>query len=496
MARRVTLAWSVALAGLALTSTAQAAQRPCASYPAPGTLAPVSTSLPAWLTARYAVLAQPRRAVDALAAGQLSSQLSAAGLVVSRARFLGPAAFGGRIYVVPAQHLLSFTLAPARCLPAAERSLAHELHASLVGQYRHWALCVVVLRSQSMRPSCGAADAAPAALLSATGTSGFGLVPNGVADVTLSYLSAPARTIRVRDNFFSVLGPRQSVTPCALQWEDVTANVIHTFAGCDYGQLLANPLLHYRQYVQVTLAELQSQVATLAAAVGAGNVGAAQADWLTAHETWLDIGQDDGPYSAYGALGSALDGTAAGLPQGSADPDFTGFHKVELDLFQNHDLGAAAADTATLKQVVSEIVATRLTVAFPDTPNGIANWILRPHETLEDAIRDTLSANDDYGSSSGVASITADVSATREFLKLLKPVLGPLRPSLIPRADAQLTALDRACLATRVDGAWVAVADLGTRQREQIDADADAAAETLSAVPDILTTVGTGGASA
>jgi hypothetical protein len=44
--------------------------------------------------------------------------------------------------------------------------------------------------------------------------------------------------------------------------------------------------------------------------------------------------------------------------------------------------------------------------------------------------------------------------------------------------------------ATRVNGAWVSVEDLPTRQREQIDADAAAAAETLAPIPDLLTSTG------
>ena len=431
--RRLSALFAAAVAVLAVlllsaTGQAQAAQKPCSSYPAPGSVAPADTRLPGWLTARYSVLAQPRGPSDRLSAGQLGHSLTAADLVLSQARFMGDAAYGGRVFLIPAEHLLSFTLAPARCLPASERSLERELHAHLQSQYRHWALCVVVLDSNSASPSCAAANARPEALLYAAGTPGFGLVPDGVPDVTLSYLTAPARTLRVHDNFYLLDAPSVSAAPCALQWESPEQTVIRTFAGCDYDQQLATPLSQYRDYVQSTLSTLQGQVASLTQAIGAGDLASAESDWLTAHETWLDIGQDDGPYSAYGALGSALDGTAAGLPLGTSDPAFTGFHKVELDLFSDQNLASAGADTARLAQILDQIVATPLRSVLPDTPNGIANWILRPHEILEDAIRDTLSGDDDYGSATGVATVSADVTATREFLTVLAPVLTPPRP--------------------------------------------------------------------
>ena len=62
--------------------------------------------MPAGLAAEYSVFQRPQRAVDRLSPGQVAS-LSASGLIMSGTRFVGDAAFGGRIYLVPAEHLLS-----------------------------------------------------------------------------------------------------------------------------------------------------------------------------------------------------------------------------------------------------------------------------------------------------------------------------------------------------------------------------------------------------
>ena len=45
-----------------------------------------------------------------------SRRCGASGLIMSATRLLGAAAFGGRIYLVPAEHLLATSLAPPRCL--------------------------------------------------------------------------------------------------------------------------------------------------------------------------------------------------------------------------------------------------------------------------------------------------------------------------------------------------------------------------------------------
>ena len=106
---------------------------------------------------------------------------------------------------------------------------------------------------------------------------------------------------------------------------------------------ISREMLLYRSDVARQIGELEVQVATLADDLRGGDVAAAESDWLTAHLTWLDIGQDDGAYGAFGDLGRQIDGTAAGLVHGTADPGFTGFHRIEFDLWTRDDIAAAAS---------------------------------------------------------------------------------------------------------------------------------------------------------
>jgi high-affinity iron transporter len=250
------------------------------------------------------------------------------------------------------------------------------------------------------------------------------------------------------------------------------------------------PMMAYRAYVRRLLGTLQVQLGMLNARLTAGDVTGAKAAWLAAHLSWLRIGQDDGAYGAFGDIGRQIDGTAAGLVDGTADPAFTGFHKVELDLWTRGDLGAAAADAETLAGLVSELASHPLADALPMNPVGLSIWTLRAHEILEDALRDSLSGDDEYGSGTALASVTADVAATREMVTLLAPALDPRAPRVVGRARRQLVGVDRALQATRVGGRWVAVAALGTAQRERVDAAVGAVLETLAPIPDVLHVLG------
>jgi iron uptake system EfeUOB component EfeO/EfeM len=464
----------------------------CSSYPAPGALASAGAKVPASLAAEYSVFSAPQRAVDRLAPSQVAS-LDASGLVMSGTRFLGDAAYGGRIYAVPAEHLLSLPLAPPRCLSPVDRVIERESLPILRGEYRKPGLCIEVLYAS--RRSHGLQDCAPAAgtpytLMLASGTPAFGLVPDGVSAVTLTYTIAAPRTIAVDRNFFVLVAPAQRALPCGLQWLEPTGNVRKVVYGCSYMQAETRALAVYRSYVASKLSTLRSQVAELAAAIGSGNAAQAKSAWLTAHMTWLDIGQDDGAYGCFGALGGAIDGLAAGHPLGTADPGFTGFHRIEFDLWTKRDLPAAARDTATLRNLLTALMKVPLSTYLPATPTGIGNWLLRPHEVLEDALRDSLTANDDYGSGTDLASITADVAAVRVLLSELRPVLNRLSPGLIGHATTELATLTGAVDATRRGGAWVSLQALSVRQRQEVDADVDAALETLAPVPEVTTSSG------
>jgi high-affinity iron transporter len=249
---------------------------------------------------------------------------------------------------------------------------------------------------------------------------------------------------------------------------------------------LIGPLTQYRQYVDGLLATLRPQLGKLQAQIAAGSLAGAQAAWLTARLTWLKIGQDDGAYGAFGQLGSSIDGTADGIVGGTSSSQFTGFHKVELDLWTRHDLAAAGRDAAELARLVATLTPGAVAAALPANTPGINNWTLRCHEILEDALRDSLSENDDYGSNSDLASINADVAATHEMLGLLAPLINPRSPQLVATGERDLTALSQAVAAARTGAQWPDLASLPVRERQRIDAATGAALETLAPVSELM----------
>jgi hypothetical protein len=484
----------VAGSGPLASDASGATLRPCSTYARPGKLAPPGSAVPAAIRRRYGLFRRGRRADDRVVLGKLRAPLPASGIVSSGIRFLGRAGDRGRLYAIAAEHFLPYRIAPSRCLSASEIQTEYYLLPSLRRDYAQPAVCVAETGGDDHEAppveSCAPLSGTQDAMLGTVATPLLGLAPDGITSVTARFLTAPARTIRVRQNFYEIVGPSQATRPCGVEWLDASGNVAGSAAGCDYLPAEFVPLDAYRRSVGRDLATVRADVGVLTAAISAGNLADAESDWFTAHLAWLDIGQDDGAYGCFGDLGGEIDGTAAGLVGGTASPQFTGFHKIELDLWRDGNLAAAAADTATLQQLLETLAAIPIGTELPSTDAGVASWVLRPHEILEDAGRDTLTGDDDYGSGTGLASITADVSAVGQLLGLLAPVLDPLAPSLVARANGQLSAVLTAVDQAEINGASVAVGDLPTPARERVDAAVGAVLETLAPIPDLLTSTG------
>jgi iron uptake system EfeUOB component EfeO/EfeM len=255
-------------------------------------------------------------------------------------------------------------------------------------------------------------------------------------------------------------------------------------------QQLWAPLDTYRSYASTELGDISSELTALLSAEQAGDMAAARADWLAPHLHWLLIGQDDGAYGAFGALGRSIDGTAAGYVGGVRSAEFTGFHRIEYELWTADDLSAAAAQTTTLQALIAKLQRIGMDRELPKSATALQNWVLRAHEILEDADRDTLTGDDDYGSGTGVASVTADAQATAEILTLLKPVITPRAPKLEARCRSDLARIEWVADATRVDGDWVGITELPTLQREALDAAVGQATEDLAPISDIIHVLG------
>ena len=224
---------------------------------------------------------------------------------------------------------------------------------------------------------------------------------------------------------------------------------------------MTGPVNAYRDWVGAQLPGLLAACQQLAGDVDRGDTAAARTDWLTAH---LDYERLGAAYNSFGDFDADIDGLADGLPLGTADPGWAGFHAVEFALWHG------GTNEATLAHGLVDSV-TGLIADFPSEEVDPGDLPLRAHEILENAMQFQLTGNADYGSGTTRATLYANTQGTAEVVRVLTPLITPRDPVLLHTIDADLASVQQA---------------IPTAGRQKLDGLLGGLLEDLAQLPDLL----------
>ncbi len=242
---------------------------------------------------------------------------------------------------------------------------------------------------------------------------------------------------------------------------------------------LKAPLDSYKTYVQAGLATLLTQTQKLQADLHGGDLGAARADWLTAHLQYSSLGA---AYGTFADFDKKINGRADGLPDGVQDKDFSGFHRLEYGLWHGE---SAAGLTPVADQLSADV--DGLGKAFPTQAFDPKDLPLRTHEILENTLQFELTGDTDAGSGSNLATAQANLAGTTELLTVLTPLIEQRSPETLATAQAGIKRLgDLLTAAHQADGGWTPVQQLDSRTRMQLNGATGQLLEDLAPIPDLL----------
>ena len=188
-------------------------------------------------------------------------------------------------------------------------------------------------------------------------------------------------------------------------------------------------------------------------------------------------------YDAFGDLDGVINGRPAGLPGGVRDPGFTGFHRVELALWQPGSTSPAERrrQTDALADAVGD-----LRDQLANTQLDPLTFSIRAHEIAENLLRPVLTGDADFGSHSDLATVAAGLDGARVVLDLVRKPLRSRYPHVkrlfreVDRARHLMARLARGPLGRR------AIADWPVGQRQRVDAVVAELAERLAPVASVL----------
>lgn len=257
------------------------------------------------------------------------------------------------------------------------------------------------------------------------------------------------------------------------------------------GALLSEAVAGYEAYVagQVDLMRARTRVFT--DAVRAGDLDAARAAYAPSRAPWERI-------EPIAALVEEIDEVVDARVDdfaGPDAPDFTGWHRLELLLFERDTTHGATpfanrldADLATLEAELSEVEITPLVMA-----RGSA-------ELIDEVAQGKITGEEDRYSKTDLFDIAANVEGARRALELLSPALAAADPELLARIQTRFDALEGTLRPLRAAEGWVPycraddpypsdICTTTTVSPETVDAliaNANALAEDLALVPGAL----------
>jgi len=242
---------------------------------------------------------------------------------------------------------------------------------------------------------------------------------------------------------------------------------------------LQAPIARYRRWVAVQLRATSAAVDAMRRSIASGDLVAARTHWARATNAYGAIGA---AYGAFGAFDRRINGSPDGLRRNDRDPRFSGLHRVELALWRRASTRDARAPA---RRLAGDVGALRARIALLRIDP--AEYVLRAHEVIEDALALDLTNRSARYSGHAVDAIAGRVRGARVVLATLDPLLGTRDPTTRLQSKLAVDRLSRDLRGLRrSDGTYPALDALAERPRARLAGLVEGAAQALAPVPESL----------
>jgi iron uptake system component EfeO len=234
---------------------------------------------------------------------------------------------------------------------------------------------------------------------------------------------------------------------------------------------LAAATASYQRYVRAQATALIEKTREFVAAVKARDVAGAKALFPVSRTYWERI---EPVAESFGGLDPAIDARENDVEPGQA---WTGFHRIEKDLWVTGDVSRSGALADKLLADVQLVVTKARDVEF--TPLQMANG---SKELLDEVATGKITGEEDRYSHTDLWDFRGNVDGSKAAIAALRPVLLKRDPELVKTVEARFAAVD-ALLATHAEGSGFKLYTELTRPEVRALAVAvDAVAEPLSKI--------------
>jgi iron uptake system component EfeO len=238
---------------------------------------------------------------------------------------------------------------------------------------------------------------------------------------------------------------------------------------------LAEATDSYQRYVRSQTAALLDKTGEFVAAVKAGDVAKAKALYPVARTYWERI---EPVAEIFGDLDPKIDGRAEVVEEGM---EFTGFHRIEKDLWTTGDITKSGPLADRLMADVKEIVAKANAEKL--SPLQLANGA---KELLDEVATGKITGEEDRYSHTDLWDFSANVEGSKAAVAALRPVLQERAPDLVATLDREFGNVEATLGKHRAGDGWKLHTALSRADLKELSDAINALAEPISKVAAVV----------
>ncbi|MET8230195.1 iron uptake system protein EfeO [Micromonospora sp. NPDC005298] len=234
---------------------------------------------------------------------------------------------------------------------------------------------------------------------------------------------------------------------------------------------LAGATENYQRYVKSQTAALLDKTEEFVGAVKAGDVAKSKALYPVARTYWERI---EPVAEIFGDLDPKIDGREEVLEEGM---EFTGFHRIEKDLWQSGDISKDGPIADRLLVDVKEIVAKANAEKL--SPLQLANGA---KELLDEVASGKITGEEDRYSHTDLWDFAANLEGSKAAVSALRPALEQRSPELVKQLDTEFANVEALLGKHRAGDGWKLHTALSKAELKELSDGINALAEPISKV--------------
>ncbi|MEU8338198.1 iron uptake system protein EfeO [Micromonospora tulbaghiae] len=227
----------------------------------------------------------------------------------------------------------------------------------------------------------------------------------------------------------------------------------------------------YQRYVRSQTAALLTKTEEFVAAVKANDVAKAKTLYPVARTYWERI---EPVAESFGDLDPKIDGREEVVEEGM---EFTGFHRIEKDLWTTGDVSrdGAIADRllVDVKAIVAKADAEKL------TPLQLANGA---KALLDEVASGKITGEEERYSHTDLWDFNANLEGSKAAIAALRPALEQRAPDLVKQLDSEFANVETTLGRHRAGDGWKLHTQLGKAELKELSDAVNALAEPVSKV--------------